>query len=88
MPETQPKVGHLRDVSKNGVQKTGRPLPDETQPRVGTLRSTSESDVQKSGRPTPQPMTTRGYGQAKDDPKPPEPRRANDKIKPAEGGSY
>jgi hypothetical protein len=88
MPETQPKVGHLRDVSTNTVKKTGRPLVTETQPKVGHLRDVSESDAKKSGRPVPEPMTDRGYGQAKDDPQPPEPRRIDDKVGPAEGAGY
>jgi hypothetical protein len=88
MPETQPKVGHLRGESRNTVKKTGRPLVTETQPKVGHLSEPSANDVQKAGRPVPEPMTKRGYGQAKDDPQPPEPRRVDDKIGPAEGGGY
>ena len=88
MPESQKKIGHLRDVSTSDVKKTGRPLTTESQPRVGHLRETSESDAKKSGRPVPEPMTKRGYGLAKDDPEPPDPRRIDDKVGPAEGAGY
>jgi len=86
MPETQPRTGHLRGVSANPTKRTGRPLP-EGQPRTGHLHGTSANPGKPGGAPPP-PLEARGYGQAKDDPAPPAPRRANDHVRPAEGVSY
>ena len=87
MPETQPRTGHLRGVSVNDTAKTGRPIPTETQPRVGHLRQESVNEEKRGGR-MPPPLEKRGYGQAKDDPQPPAPRRVNDHVRPTEGVSY
>jgi len=83
--ETQPKIGHLRDVSTNDTDKTGRPLVTETQGKIGHERTDSTNDTPRGGSP-PEPTIKRGYGQARQDPQPPEPQRIDDKVKPAEGG--
>lgn len=87
MPETQPKVGHLRDVSTNDTDKTGRPLVTETQPKVGHLRDVNVNDTSRGGS-EPEPMSKRGTTKASQDPQPPEPRRTDDKVHPAGGAGY
>jgi hypothetical protein len=87
MPETQPRVGTLREESTNDTKKTGRPLSNETQTKVGHLREVNANDKDKGGSEPPA-LDKRGYRDASGDPQPPEPRRIDDKVKPAEGGSY
>jgi hypothetical protein len=83
--ETQPKIGTPREVSTNDAHKTGRPLVTETQDKIGTPRDVSTNDTSRGGSPV-EPTVNRGYGQAPQDPQPPEPRRVDDKVKSAGGG--
>jgi len=86
MPETQPRIGHLRTESTNDTDRTGRELVTETQPRVGHLRTESANDTDRKGS-TPEPLEVRGYIGAEEG-EHPTPRRIDDKVRTAKGGGY
>lgn len=86
MPETQPKVGHLKGTSTNDTDRGPRDVP-EGQPKVGHPHGSSANEGRPGGS-APNPLTTRGYGQAAEDEQPKNVRRANDHVGPAKGGEY
>lgn len=63
MPDTQDKIGTLRETSKNTTKRGGREVPDEPQGgKLGTLHSENRQDKPRGGA-EPGENLSHGYGE-------------------------